>query len=169
MTPARRRIDWPAFCFSIRFSLRNCSCRMARYLSSRGAPKEILQSILRGQVHTLGVGMHNFMDASMVARADDDPTIKARLDSCVFKGAVKRNGQWEAVPMCSMNQQTWSEVYDSRLQRSRALPRSRRFSHRRPKPRPSPEDQRRYSVLGRCGKSASSSADAQFGARSHRR
>jgi len=69
---------------------------------------------LRGKVHTLGVGMHNFMDAKQVARAPDDPVIKARLDSCVFKGAVKRNGQWEAVPMCSMNQQTWSEVYEER-------------------------------------------------------
>ncbi len=89
--------------------------RMVRYLSSRKAPPEILQSLLRGKVHTLGVGMHNFMDAKMVARAGEDPTIKARLDSCVFKGAVKRDGKWEAVPMCSMNQQTWSEVYESRL------------------------------------------------------
>ncbi|HEX8679387.1 MAG TPA: hypothetical protein VF683_05485, partial [Chthoniobacterales bacterium] len=55
-------------------------------------------------------------DAKQVALAETDPVIKARLDSCVFKGAVKRNGKWEAVPMCSMNQQTWSEVYDSRLQ-----------------------------------------------------
>ena len=59
---------------------------------------EIFQSLLRGQVHTLGVGMHNFMDAKQVAQADTDPVIKARLDSCVFKGAVKRNGEWEAVP-----------------------------------------------------------------------
>ena len=50
-----------------------------------------------------------------MAQADSDPVIKARLDSCVFKGAVKRNGEWVAVPMCSMNQQTWSEVYDGRL------------------------------------------------------
>jgi hypothetical protein len=28
---------------------------------------------------------------------------------------VKRNGEWVAVPMCSMNQQTWSEVYDGRM------------------------------------------------------
>ena len=41
--------------------------------------------------------------------------VRARLDSCVFKGAVKRNGEWMAVPMSSMNQQTWSEVYDARL------------------------------------------------------
>jgi hypothetical protein len=74
-----------------------------------------LQSLLRGKVHTLGVGMHNFMDAKQVARAAEDPIVKARLDSCVFKGAVKRNGNWEAVPMCSMNQQTWSEVYEARL------------------------------------------------------
>ncbi len=90
--------------------------QMLRYFTSRKVPREILQSLVRGKVHTLGVGMHNFMDAKQVALADSDPVIKARLDSCVFKGAVKRNGEWEAVPMCSMNQQTWSEVYDSRLQ-----------------------------------------------------
>ena len=90
--------------------------KLVRYVTSRNAPKEILQSLLRGQVHTLGVGMHNFMDAKQVATADTDPVVKARLDSCVFKGAVKRNGKWEAVPMCSMNQQTWSEVYNGRLQ-----------------------------------------------------
>ncbi len=90
--------------------------QMLRYVTSRKAPREIFQSLVHGEVHTLGVGMHNFMDAKQVARADIDPVIKARLDSCVFKGAVKRNGKWEAVPMCSMNQQTWSEVYDSRLQ-----------------------------------------------------
>jgi hypothetical protein len=39
------------------------------------------------------------------------------LDSCVFKGAVKRNGQWEAVPMCSMNHQVWSDIYQERAQR----------------------------------------------------
>ncbi|MDQ3313083.1 MAG: hypothetical protein M3505_00350 [Verrucomicrobiota bacterium] len=90
--------------------------QMVRYLTSRRAPREIVQSLLRSKVHTLGVGMHNFMDAKQVALAGTDPVIKARLDSCVFKGAVKRNGQWEAVPMCSMNQQTWAEVYDTRLQ-----------------------------------------------------
>jgi hypothetical protein len=89
--------------------------QMARYLTSRNAPQEIFRSLLRGQVHTLGVGMHNFMGSEKVASAATDPVIKARLDSCVFKGAVKRNGSWEAVPMCAMNQQTWSEVYDERL------------------------------------------------------
>jgi hypothetical protein len=91
------------------------AAQMARYLTSRNAPREIFQSLLRGKVHTLGVGMHNFMGSEKVASAATDPVIKARLDSCVFKGAVKRNGTWEAVPMCAMNQQTWSEVYDERL------------------------------------------------------
>jgi hypothetical protein len=89
--------------------------RLGRYMSSRNAPPQILQSLVRGQVHTFGVGMHNFMGAAQVANAPNDPVTQARLDSCVFKGAVKRNGQWEAVPMCAMNQQTWSEVYDARL------------------------------------------------------
>jgi hypothetical protein len=90
--------------------------QVAKYFSSRAGGLEVLRSISRGQVHTLGVGMHNFMDAAQVGRADRDPVIRARLDSCVFKGAVKRDGEWVAVPMCSMNQETWTEVYDSRLQ-----------------------------------------------------
>ncbi|HEX3817187.1 MAG TPA: hypothetical protein VHW03_02740 [Chthoniobacterales bacterium] len=89
--------------------------RLIRYMTSRKAPPEILRSLLRGKVHTVGVSMHNFMSAAQVANAPNDPVVQARLDSCVFKGAVKRNGEWEAVPMCAMNQQTWSEVYDERL------------------------------------------------------
>ena len=58
------------------------------------------------------------MDAAQVADAPNDPTIQSRLDSCVFKGAVRnrQSGEWEAVPMCAMNQQRWSDVYDERLQ-----------------------------------------------------
>ncbi|HVF72437.1 MAG TPA: hypothetical protein VM940_12595 [Chthoniobacterales bacterium] len=96
--------------------LARVATRMIRYLRSRNAPREIFQSLLRGKVHTLGVGMHNFMGSEKVASATTDPVIRARLDSCVFKGAVKRNGEWEAVPMCAMNQQTWSDVYSERLQ-----------------------------------------------------
>jgi len=86
-------------------------------LFSRKLPPSILRDLIRGQVHTFGLGIHNFMDAAEVARAEQDPTIKCRLDSCVFKGAVKRNGQWEAVPMCSMNHQVWSDIYQERAQR----------------------------------------------------
>ena len=88
---------------------------LMRYVTSRKAPPEILRSLVRGRIHTVGVGMHNFMGAAQVANADHDPVTRARLDSCVFKGAVKRDGHWVEVPMCSMNQQIWSEVYEGRL------------------------------------------------------
>ena len=68
-------------------------------------------------MHTLGVGMHNFMDAAKVANAPNDPVVQARLDACVFKRAVKNRAtnEWEAVPMCAMNQSRWSELYADRL------------------------------------------------------
>ncbi|NJK91382.1 MAG: hypothetical protein HC904_05860 [Blastochloris sp.] len=75
----------------------------------------MLLAMFGNRTHTIGFGIHNFMDAAMVARADSDPVVKARLDSCVFKGAVKRHGVWEAVPMCSMNQKSWSDLYQERL------------------------------------------------------
>ena len=80
-------------------------------------PAEFAVALATGRAHTVGFGIHNFMDAAQVARADADATVKARLDSCVFKGAVKdrRTGEWEAVPMCAMNERRWAEVYDERL------------------------------------------------------
>ena len=72
-------------------------------LFSRRLPTSILRDLVRGQVHTIGMGIHNFMDAAEVASAGQNPNIQCRLDSCVFKGDVKQNGRWEAVPMCSMN------------------------------------------------------------------
>lgn len=64
----------------------------------------MLPAIAAREVHTLGVGIHNFMGSATVATADRDPVIRARLDSCVFKGAVKESGEWVAVPMCKMNE-----------------------------------------------------------------
>jgi hypothetical protein len=78
-------------------------------------PFEFTRALLTGRAHTLGTGIHNFMHATQVANADNDPVVRARLDACVFKGAVKRNGKWEAVPMCAMNEKRWSEVYQERL------------------------------------------------------
>ena len=89
--------------------------RAARQVSSGVMPSAVFRALLRREVHTVGIGIHNFMDAGKVANAPNDPVVKARLDSCIFKGAVKRAGKWEAVPMCSMNQQTWSEIYSERL------------------------------------------------------
>ena len=55
------------------------------------------------------------------------------LAPCVFKGAVKKNGECELrVPMCStMNQQTWSEVLRRPAERSRVVGKSRRCSQGR--------------------------------------
>ena len=88
---------------------------LARHVARGKLPASMLPEVLRGQVHTVGVGMHNFMDAAQVAKANHDPLVKARLDSCVFKGAVKEDGEWVAVPMCKMNEAKWGEVYARRL------------------------------------------------------
>ncbi len=82
---------------------------------SNRLPFEMMKDLLTGHAHTLGVGTHNFMDAATVARADSDPVVRARLDACVFKGAVKENGEWKATPMCQMNERKWSQVYEERL------------------------------------------------------
>jgi hypothetical protein len=89
---------------------------LARHIASGIFPPTMLPSVATGRVHTVGIGMHNFMDATTVATADADPVVRARLDSCVFKGAVKEDGEWVAVPMCKMNEAKWSEVYQRRLQ-----------------------------------------------------
>jgi MoaA/NifB/PqqE/SkfB family radical SAM enzyme len=89
----------------------------AALVSSRVVPFEFVRALVSGQLHTVNIGMHNFMDAACVANAASDPVTRARLEACVFKGAVKNHatGEWEAVPMCKMNQQRWSELYSERL------------------------------------------------------
>ncbi len=89
--------------------------RLAAKLGPR-LPFGIWRDLLTAQAHTVGIGIHNFMDAAEVARAPEDPVIQARLDSCVFKGAVRRGEKWEAVPMCAMNEARWQELYTERLQ-----------------------------------------------------
>jgi len=80
-------------------------------------PAHFLGAIATNRVHTLNIGTHNFMDASEVAAAPENPLVKARLEACVFKGAVRDRitGEWEAVPMCSMNESRWSALYAERM------------------------------------------------------
>jgi hypothetical protein len=92
-----------------------CLLHLGQLLISGAYPWPMFLDLVSGRAHTLGIGTHNFMDAEQVARTDSDPVIKARLDACVFKGAVKEKGGWRAVPMCSMNQQKWSQIYEERL------------------------------------------------------
>ena len=91
--------------------------RAVALIVSGQVPSLFLRAILGGRVHTINIGTHNFMDASQVANAPNDPVTQARLDSCVFKGAVRNRAtrEWEAVPMCAMNQSRWSELYAARL------------------------------------------------------
>lgn len=80
-------------------------------------PFPFFRALVTGCAHTINIGTHNFMDASQVANAPNDSVTRARLEACVFKGAVKNraSGEWEAVPMCAMNQSRWSELNADRL------------------------------------------------------
>jgi len=87
-------------------------------LVANGAiPYPLLLALVTGRAHTINIGTHNFMDASQVANAPNEPVTRSRLAACVFKGAVKNRltGEWEAVPMCAMNQSRWGELYAERL------------------------------------------------------
>jgi len=92
--------------------------RVLALVASGQIPLLFLQAIATGRAQTLNIGMHNFMDASRVAKAASDPVTRERLDACVFKGAVRNQatGKWEAVPMCSMNQAGWTDLYAQQFQ-----------------------------------------------------
>ena len=94
--------------------------RALELVASGKIPGRFLPALITGKAHTLNIGTHNFMHASQVASAPNDAVIQARLDACVFKGAVKNHasGEWEAVPMCAMNHARWSEIYAERLSAS---------------------------------------------------
>lgn len=94
--------------------------RLSALAASGQIPAPFFRAMATGRAHTINIGTHNFMDASRVAEAANNPVTQARLDACVFKGAVKnrRTGEWEAIPMCAMNQSRWSELYADRLTES---------------------------------------------------
>ncbi|MEO5719270.1 MAG: radical SAM protein [Chthoniobacterales bacterium] len=91
--------------------------RAAALVLAGAIPAEFVRALATGCAHTINIGTHNFMDAAAVANAPNDPVVQARLDACVFKGAVKNRAtnEWEAVPMCAMNQSRWSELYADRV------------------------------------------------------
>ncbi len=93
-----------------------CLARAAALVVSGQIPPHFLRALVTGRAHTINIGTHNFMDADQVANAPNDPVTRARLEACVFKGAVENraSGEWEAVPMCAMNQSRWGELYVER-------------------------------------------------------
>ena len=44
---------------------------------------DFLFALLLGQAHTINIGTHNFMHASLVAAASRDPVVRARLDALI--------------------------------------------------------------------------------------
>jgi hypothetical protein len=105
-----------AFARHPRLALRS-GARALALLANGAIPLRFLPALATRRAHTINIGTHNFMDAARVAHAPNDPVARARLEACVFKGAVKNraSGEWEAVPMCAMNQSRWSELYAERL------------------------------------------------------
>ncbi len=72
---------------------------------------------MRGQVRGVNLVMHNFMNQSDLQHPLGETAIQ-RLEACVFKGVVRRNGEWEAVSMCEMNANIRPEIYRQEISTS---------------------------------------------------
>jgi hypothetical protein len=94
--------------------------RLRRERLGAGAIARILSGRFRG----LNIVMHNFMNASEL-REPLSETANRRLGACAFRGAVRRNGTWEAVPMCRMNAGLRESLYSESQD---VQPAPRRFS-----------------------------------------
>lgn len=66
--------------------------------------------LARGQARFLNIVMHNFMAAHEVAEPRSE-RVEERLAACAFRGAIERNGTWEAVPMCELNAGERERIY----------------------------------------------------------
>lgn len=77
--------------------------RLARTIARRhgGAPA-LARCMLAGRASALNLIMHTFMDAEEVS-GKRSAEVEARLAACAFRGALRREGVWTAVPMCEMN------------------------------------------------------------------
>ena len=80
----------------------------------RGGPGLALSGAL-GRVAPLNVVLHNFMDEQRVAARTAE--VEQRLAACSFRGAVRRGGGWEAVPMCAMNSLEREAPYARQIER----------------------------------------------------
>ncbi|MEM1249514.1 MAG: radical SAM protein [Acidobacteriota bacterium] len=67
----------------------------------------------------LNIVQHNFMDSATVQSGC--ASVNERLQACSFRGAVQRNGVWEAVPMCEVNAGPREQLYSLAIEsRTRA-------------------------------------------------
>jgi hypothetical protein len=80
--------------------------RIVGYLLRRMREEHVGPSLLvdaaRGRLRGLNIIQHNFMNGDELAEPRSDK-VQERLAACSFREAVRRDGEWVAVPMCSMN------------------------------------------------------------------
>ena len=75
---------------------------------------QVLRVLVAGRFRVLGVVQHNFMSAREVS-APRSEVVEKRLAACSFRGAVRRAGEWVAVPMCAMNGEQREDLYAQRI------------------------------------------------------
>lgn len=96
--------------------------KTARYalhrLREEGVGLGLLSKLATRKVGGLNIVLHNFMSAAQLQAGGE--AIDKRLKACSFRGAVKLNGHWEAVPMCEMNIRERETLYDIQIERLRA-------------------------------------------------
>ena len=73
------------------------------------------QAMRRGAV--LNLVQHNFMDAATIAEGSEETA--TRLTACSFRGAVRENGAWRAVPMCEVNAGPREDLYSLQISRAK--------------------------------------------------
>ncbi len=62
---------------------------------------KLVASAVQGHVGAYKIVMHNFIDAKKLENPDE--ITQAKLTACSFRGAIKIDGDWQAVPMCMTN------------------------------------------------------------------
>ncbi len=90
---------------------------MLRLERERLSLPELLWRAARREVGVFNVVLHNFMSAGQVEQGGQEVT--DRLAACSFRGAVERDGEWVAVPMCQMNALERESLYEAEITGSR--------------------------------------------------
>ena len=98
--------------------------QLARYgrdlARNNGLTASMLLSMATGRAKGVNIVMHNFMSDEQVS-AGNDLVVRDRLAACSFRGAVKKDGEWVAVPMCEMNATMRPGIYDHEIDK-RSIP-----------------------------------------------
>jgi hypothetical protein len=82
-------------------------------LRAAGAGVGFVRDVLRGRVGGLNIVLHNFMGDDELQAGGE--VVEQRLAACSFRGAVERDGEWVAVPMCAMNVEEREGIYERQI------------------------------------------------------